>query len=55
VAPFKQGLLKHALKIWQLVPEYPDGQLQKKVEPVPVVVQVAPFKHGLFEQAFVTL
>ena len=42
------------LRVWQLVPKYPVGQVHVYVEPVPVVVQVAPFKHGVVKQILVS-
>ena len=44
-----------SLQVWQLFPEYPFGQIQIYVDPVPVTWQVAPFKHGPVEQAFVSV
>ncbi len=38
----------------QLFPVKPDGQMHIYDEPSPVAWQVAPFKHGLYEQAFVS-
>ena len=52
VPPFAHGLLRQALNVWQLVPVNPVAQLHVYVEPVPVAVHIAPFKHGLVEQAF---
>jgi len=44
ITPFK---LK--LQFWQVVPEYPDGQLHENAEPLDW--HVAPFRHGPLKQA----
>ena len=50
VAPFKHGLLKQGLYVWQLVPEYPEGH--EHIYDIPDTVQEAPFKHGDGEHGF---
>ena len=42
------------LQIWQLDPEYPGRQLQRKKYPLLIFWHEAPFKHGLLLHGFIS-